>query len=164
MSRTPRPAGFTLTELLFALAVMAVLTAIAIPAYQGTLRKARRSDAIAEVSKIQQAQERMRGRSMSYSVDLGSSATGLKLVPGTTAVDHYVSAGGHYDISVSDAGPNAYTVTARAKASSSQAGDAPCQCLRLAWNNGSGVYSAASMSGAGCGAFDATHAARCWRR
>lgn len=164
MSSMPRSSGFTLMELLFAMLLMALLAAIAVPAYQGSVRKTRRIDVIAEVSRVQQAQERIRGSSLGYSADVGSSATGLKLVPGTATIDHYVSASGHYDIRVSDAGPIAYTVTARARATSTQAGDTDCQCLRLAWNNGSGVYSAASMSGGVCGAFAAMHAASCWRR
>jgi len=164
MRKCDNQRGFTLIEMMVALVVAAVLAAIALPTYQSVIRKARRSDAIAEVARIQQAQEHFRASRASYSAELGSSADGLRITPATGAVSSYDSPGGHYAISVADASATGYTVTARARPASSQSDDAPCQCLRLSWSNATGRYSAASMDEGGCGAFGAADAKACWRR
>jgi type IV pilus assembly protein PilE len=43
--RTPRPCGFTLIEVMIAVAVVAILAAVALPSYESQLRRSRRSDA-----------------------------------------------------------------------------------------------------------------------
>ena len=163
-SRPAGPPGFTLVELLITLIVMAVITAIAVPSYLGGVRTSRRSDVIAEVARLQQAQERFRAQALGYAADVSSSATGLRLAPGTSATDTYATPGGFYVIRLGDADATGYTVTAQAVEGSSQADDAGCQCLRLTWRGGSASYSAAAFSGGRCGGFAGANAARCWRR
>lgn len=67
--RNPAP-GFTLVELMIAVAVVAIITAIALPAYQNSIIKSRRADAMAAFSSIQQAQERWRSNNAAYSTSL----------------------------------------------------------------------------------------------
>ncbi len=50
--------GFTLSELMFVVAVAAILAAIALPSYQEQVRKGRRADAWAAMNEISQMLER----------------------------------------------------------------------------------------------------------
>lgn len=159
--------GFTLIELMIAVAVIAVLSAIAYPSYQDYIRKGRRSDAIAEVSRVQQAQEKFRYSNTSYSSDFSSAATGLALLTGTTAVTSYTSQLGYYTISTqADATTpgSKYAVTATAVAGKSQTDDTNCQCLQMVWSGADASYQAASMSAGVCGAYSTTNANACWRQ
>ncbi|KPF44649.1 hypothetical protein D621_18730 [beta proteobacterium AAP51] len=116
-----RARGFTLIELMVAVAIVAIIAAIALPAYQSSVIKSRRADAMAAISSVQQAQERWRGNNAAYSTDMG--ATGLNI----TSPPLYT---------LSLAAPNAtansiargYIVTAVAQGR--QASDA--QCARMA--------------------------------
>ena len=73
--------GFTLIELMIALAIVAILTAIALPAYQNSVTKSRRADAMAAISNIQLAQERWRGNNPAYSTDLAPTALNVTAPP-----------------------------------------------------------------------------------
>lgn len=52
------PAGFTLIEIMIVVAIVAILSAIAYPAYQDQVRKGRRADAMAQMLTLAQAYER----------------------------------------------------------------------------------------------------------
>lgn len=58
--------GFTLIELMIVVAVVAVLAAIAIPAYSEQVRKGRRADAIQGTSQLRLELERWRADNPSY--------------------------------------------------------------------------------------------------
>lgn len=55
---TRRPSGFTLIELMIAVAIVGILAAIAYPSYQEQVRKGRRADAMAQMVTLAQAYER----------------------------------------------------------------------------------------------------------
>ena len=61
-----RQAGFTLLELLIALAIIAILAAIAYPAYTGYVQEARRADGKAGLLETAQRLERCYTRQSSY--------------------------------------------------------------------------------------------------
>lgn len=64
---TPPPAsGFTLIELMIVVAVIAILAAIAMPAYQDAIRKGHRGQAKADLLDIAQRAERFRTINGSY--------------------------------------------------------------------------------------------------
>jgi type IV pilus assembly protein PilE len=124
--RTPvpqRPAlGFTLMEVMIALALLAILAAIAYPTYQSQMRKVRRSDGIATITRVQQAAERWRSNNATYTGTLGAG--------GLNQTDH--SAEGHYGISIAPSASGAatgYSITASAVGL--QTGDTACAVLRL---------------------------------
>lgn len=126
--RARRPAGFTLIELMVVLAVAAILAAIALPAYQQSVRKGRRTDAIDATAAIQQAQERWRANNVTYTADISDD---LNLA--TT------SKGGYYSLSISGATGSGYTLSATAVTGKGQDGDTGCSTLTVTVTNGSAV-------------------------
>lgn len=65
--------GFTLIELVVAVAIVGILAAIAYPSYVDSVRKSRRSDALAVLGAAQLAQEKWRANHVTYGTlsDLG---------------------------------------------------------------------------------------------
>ena len=53
-------------ELMIVMVIIAVLAAVALPTYQGQVRKSRRAEAVTFMSKVQQAQERYRANVPKY--------------------------------------------------------------------------------------------------
>lgn len=135
--------GWTLAELMMALAVMGVLATLAVPSYLQQQRNARRSDGHAALVQLQVDQARWRSSHDSYADTL--SALGW-------ATDH--SGQGHYQISLINVDADGYT--ALATASGGQALDHDCTPLRLTW---SGTASAVF----GAGDHVDSDPRRCWR-
>ncbi|MFA5684609.1 MAG: type IV pilin protein [Lysobacteraceae bacterium] len=80
---TTRPAGqhgFTIIELMIVVAILAILTAIAVPAYNDQVRKARRADGKAVGMEMVQALERFHTANNTYvgfgGTPINSPATG----------------------------------------------------------------------------------------
>lgn len=130
--------------------VIGILAAIAIPAYNDSVRKSRRSDAMTGLAAVQQAQERWRGNNSAYSTsfeDLG--------VSDNTPSSYYtlsVEAAGEGD----DALATGYVATAIANTGTSQANDADCARMSVRMQGG-------NLSYAGCGScsdfsYSETHA------
>ncbi|AXE30408.1 pilus assembly protein PilE [Chromobacterium phragmitis] len=119
-----RFAGFSLLELLIALAVAAALAGIAVPAYQGHMQRSRRSDALEALYRLQQAQLRYRGFHSTYASTLADLKT--PYANGASAQGHYQLATGAGDDPASD-----FYVRAQAKPGGIQAGDRDCQTLTL---------------------------------
>lgn len=117
-----RVKGFTLAEILTALVVIAVLTAIAIPAWRTHLLRVRRADATAALLALQAAQDRHFARHARYAATTlleGAPPEGL----GLTAI----SPQGHYDLTLdTDADGFAYRAYARPRAAQGQADDQRC--------------------------------------
>lgn len=71
-----RTHGFTLVELMVAVAIIGVLSAIALPSYHDSVRKGRRGDAKGELMRLAQAEEKWRVSHTSYGTltDIGGAA------------------------------------------------------------------------------------------
>ena len=136
-SSSPAPsrrqlAGFTLIELMIAVVVVAVLAASALPSYQSSVRKARRSDAMDAAVGVQHAQERHRSNNTAYATTL--SAMGLSAS----------STNSHYGAALSAVSAGGYTLTLTAASGTSQASDTGCTALTVVVTNGSPVYGPAA--------------------
>ncbi len=68
--RKPQQNGFTLIELMIVVAIIGIIMTIAFPSYQESVRASRRSDGMALISQILQAQERYYVNNYTYSTDL----------------------------------------------------------------------------------------------
>jgi type IV pilus assembly protein PilE len=142
--KRPSQAGFTLIELMIAVAVVGVLTSVAYPSFMDQVQRVRRTDAVVAMMQVQWAQERFRSNSASYGslAEVGMPAT---------------STAGHYSLQVSNNTANGYEVAATA--TGAQARDVQCSNLKLSMQGANAVY----LSGpdAGVGNAEDTNR-RCW--
>jgi type IV pilus assembly protein PilE len=115
MLMTKQCGGFTLIELIIAVAVIGILSAIAYPSYQNHLSKSRRTDGMAALMKEAVLQER-------YAVQNNGCYSSAALGGST-------SANGYYDMSVSSNNCDSYTLTATA--TGVQSSDSDCSILTL---------------------------------
>ena len=148
--------GFTLIELMIAVAVLGIIVAVALPSYNGAIRKSRRTDAFTALHAVQQAQERWRANNPGYSDQLTAAATATPpglAQPATTA-------NGHYTISLDGVTPTGYAAIATAVSTSSQTQDGTCTRLQVRIDAGNIRYGSAGASGS----FDESVGNRCWSR
>ncbi|STQ90531.1 type IV pilin protein [Iodobacter fluviatilis] len=120
--------GFTLIEMMIVVAIIGILAAIALPSYQDSVRKSRRSDAVVMIAKIQQAEEKWRANNTAYTSDFGAS--GLKL----SSSDTITSDSGFYEVKVSQPSGSGYVITA--KAGKTQSKDTGCTELVMTISHG----------------------------
>jgi type IV pilus assembly protein PilE len=127
-----RTGGFTLIELMIALAVIGLLAAVAYPSFQSQVRKSRRSDAVQALMQLQQAQERWRSNKATY-----AASTALTASWPTGLGQSGTSSGGYYTIAITGTPTaTAYTATATAISGKSQASDTGCTVLTVSLTNG----------------------------
>lgn len=148
---SPRPnrpqSGFSLFELLVTMVILGILAAVALPSFTDSIRKGRRSDAVARLSDVQQAQERYRSNNSTYAGSLDDIGVS---VPSTS----------HYSVSISNASARGYTATATARSTSSQAHDHDCVQMVVRQNDGNIEYM--SVNGSGTSVAAANNP--CWAR
>lgn len=140
--------GFTLIEIMITVAILAILTAVALPSFLDSMRKGRRAEAFSALSALQQAQERFRGNNPSYASTLSAVN-----IPATT------SPGGFYAISIGSSSATGYTVTADGSGSS-QASDGDCAKLSVEVDGGALRYASCKA----CSTFTYAASDRCWAR
>ena len=136
--------GFSLLELMVVLAITGLLSSIALPAYQGHLRKARRGDAQGSLQRIQLEQTRWRSQHESYTTsvsDLGLSS--------------YLSAQGYYQLSITQSSSDGFVAVATAIGDQAKDGECALMQLRLS-------QTATVTLSSGVAAQD--DAGRCWKQ
>lgn len=106
MKRSRRARGFSLIELMIAVAIVGILAAIAYPSYLDKVRKARRTDAKSLVLQAANREEQL------YSVNDNAYAKSMSALGLPSTTDN-----GYYALSVSQPSGDAqsYTVTATAQ-------------------------------------------------
>jgi type IV pilus assembly protein PilE len=109
--------GVTLIEVMVVVAIVGLLAAIAIPAYNDYVTRSRRSDAFTALETVRAAQEMYRAEKGFYSAAFVDG--GVNVLAGCSAG----MAGDNYSIAVARSSATAYTVTATALASGKQASD-----------------------------------------
>ena len=138
--------GFSLIELLVAVAIIGILAAIAYPSYQSQVRKTKRTAAKTSLMDLVTAQEQFRGNRKRYATSLTelgyaantlyldsdqnlSSASGSDSIYAINLVGY--SAGATANCS-SSGSPSRTSFTLKAAPQGSQAGDSSCGTLCLA--------------------------------
>lgn len=148
--------GFTLIEIMITVAILGIVSAIALPTFFDAMRKSRRTDAFTALSAVQQAQERWRANNPSYTDRLtalpSASEPGLGL-PSTTT-------NGYYTVAIDTPTATGYNVVATAVGTASQAQDGNCVRLRVQVAVGNITYGSAAATGG----FDSGATNRCWSR
>lgn len=114
--------GFTLMELMIAVAIVGILSAIAYPAYQEYLYKTRRSDGQAALMNLSTYMEHYYTENNTYA-SATLSALGLT----------NTSQQGYYTVAITSSSATAYTLTATPV--SPQTGDTTCPTLTLTNTN-----------------------------
>lgn len=120
--------GFTLIELMIAVAIVGILAAIAYPTFSEHLYKSRRSDGQAALLNLATYMEHYYTENNSY--------TGATLTVGGTAGTLGVSntsVDGYYTLTISSLTATSYTLTATP--TGTQAGDTTCTTLTLTNTN-----------------------------
>lgn len=145
--------GYTLTELMITVAVLAIIVAIATPAYTSQMQKSRRADARNALLDIAGREERFLSVANSYSAvptDVGYAGGAWPAPPGGLPVFN-----NYYVVSVQMPDPNQPTVPTSflitATPVNSQAGDAACTSFtlnQLGAQGGTGTATPATCWGA----------------
>ena len=147
-----RVAGFTLIELMIAVAVVGLLLAVALPSFMDSIRKGRRSEAFSALATLQQAQERHRGNNATYAATVAALNVTTPTVPG-----------GYYALSIAVPTATGYELTADSTSSganSSQRNDGACAKLGVQVNGGTILYGSCSS----CSGFTWAASDTCWKR
>ncbi len=146
-----RNRGFTLIELMIVVVVISVLAAIALPAYQGYVERARRADAKAGLLSLQLAQEKFRANCRFYAANIGNINDCGTNAGASTLIHDNNSPDGHYSLSMIAASGATYTLTATRVPGGKQANDTKCGNFSINQNNVQSVTGSLS-------------AAECWQR
>ena len=138
MRRTQNPHGFSLVELLIVVAILGIITAVALPSYQGSVRKSRRADAYVAIMKIQQEQEKFRANCTEYARTINGSSACDSATPNNNnlGLSSATSPDSYYTLALSGVSGTAYTITATADSTKSQNSDTGCTSIVLTTSSG----------------------------
>lgn len=111
--------GFSLLEIVIAVAILAIVVSVAIPTYDGYITRARRSDAKTSLVELAQLQETYYADNNIYAADIAAlKAEGYGFKKDGTAT--WYSKEGYYVLSVNNADRRNFTITATARAGDGQ--------------------------------------------
>lgn len=109
--------GFSLIELMITVAVIGILTAVALPSYSAYIERGDRASASAALLSAQQFMERFYAANDTYATDRAGNAVAL---PANLRVAPAESP--RYDLSISAVNGNSYTLTATPRANTTRCG------------------------------------------
>lgn len=149
MQRVQR--GFTLIELMIAVALVAVLVAIAVPSYRENIAKTKRGEAQSALLGLAQAMERVYANNGSYCTSAGGTATSCTSGAPTVFSTTVPTNGGtpYYNLRITALTANDYTLQAQIIATGSMKND-KCGALTLTANGTQGITGAAPATVAIC--------------
>lgn len=120
-ARRRAASGFTLTEILIAVAIVGILATVALPSYQGSMVKSRRADAQSYLVAVAQQEQQFFIDNRAYTGCLVTSSAcpvALNLpIPAAVARSYTVA------VTVSSTAPPGFTVTATPLSTGPQASD-----------------------------------------
>ncbi len=119
--------GFSLIELLIALAIIGILAAIAYPSYVDSVRKSNRSDAIGELNDLSVRLQRCYTTYSTFAPEDGR----CDIIDLLKTSDGVKSKGGFYVITGSSFGKTTFTLTAAPVSGKTQAKDYSCASFSL---------------------------------
>lgn len=117
--RNNRSGGFTLIEIIIAVAILGIVVAFAIPSYSSYVTRSKRVDAHIALREAAQIMERCRTENFTY-VGCDTAAGAI-----TASPDNY------YSLAYSNVTATTFTVTASPNTSKSQANDTDCQRMTI---------------------------------
>ena len=127
--------GFTLIEIMVTVAILGILTAIALPSYTESVKKGKRSDAKVELLRLAQMQESYFVQNLSYAKDLtqlGFAANTINSEEGLyTITMSGISPAGCNDPVNTLPACTEYHLTASRNMGAAQAGDTTCTDFRI---------------------------------
>lgn len=137
--------GFSLIELMIAVAIIGIITTIAYPSYQGFIVSTNRSAAQADLMSLAAAMERHKAASFSYKGAAASAAdTGKPAIFHQHSPSAELYANRKYDLYISESSGSAYLLEAKPVTGTPQAGDGNVAYYsdgRRAWDaNHNGTY------------------------
>ena len=115
--------GFSLIELMIVIAIIGLLTAVAIPSYKSYMLQTRRSDAIIFLQEAAGEQYRFFSENNRYATDM----TELGYSAGATAE----SKEGYYTVSIANPSATSYVMSAAPKAGGAQVSDTDCPLITV---------------------------------
>jgi type IV pilus assembly protein PilE len=117
-NRTKYSDGFTLIELIIAIAIIAILASIALPSYREYVRRGDRASARAVLLEAQQFMERFYAVNDAYNQDKAGVAVALP-----TRLQSAPIEAPKYTIAISASAANSYTLTATPNTADSKCGN-----------------------------------------
>jgi type IV pilus assembly protein PilE len=133
-ARNRRPRGFSLIELMVVVAILAILSAIAVNSYTRYIQRSRRTDAYAALAQDQGIMERCYALTFDYENVSEGENNCVEIA--TTSQE------GYYTIALASVTTTAYTLTATPVSGSPQAEDTSCAQISITNANIKTAYDA----------------------
>ena len=145
--KNTRAAGFTLIELMIAVVIIGILSAVAYPAFQRKAFETRRSDAYIALSQLANDMEKFYSACSAYTDQI---TVARNCTPAGLGRPNNLSPNGYYQLAIALPAAGTYSLTATPVAGGKQAGDTECTGFTLT-NTGQKSATGSNIS-------------RCWRQ